>query len=124
MMSQDPVLGYQAIKTTLPDPRDTEYRAFAKCTADLSACLDASATFSQIATAIGKNRDLWRLLAADVLHEKNKLPADLRARLIYLQEFTQHHSSKVLKGEADLTALVEINTAVMRGLRANLETAV
>ena len=45
------------------------------------------------------------------------LPALLRARLFWLYEFTASHSRAVLEGKAEATVLVEINTAVMRGLR-------
>ncbi len=45
------------------------------------------------------------------------LPAALRARLFYLYEFTARHSRAVLDGKASVEVLVDINTAVMRGLR-------
>ena len=42
--------------------------------------------------------------------------ADLRARIRALGAFTQAHTSKVLRDGAPLGPLIEINTAVMRGL--------
>ena len=45
------------------------------------------------------------------------LPPALRAQLFYLYEFTDQHSRKVLAGNASIEVLVDINTAVMRGLR-------
>ena len=75
------------------------------------------AGFNGLATAIHDNRRLWTLLAGDVADEGNTLPQGLRAQIFYLAEFTLHHSPKVLDGSASADVLVEINTAVMRGLR-------
>lgn len=47
----------------------------------------------------------------------NGLPQDLRARLFYLYQFTEHHSGKVLADQGSVDVLIDINTAVMRGLR-------
>jgi flagellar protein FlaF len=68
--------------------------------------------------ALDDNLRLWTTLAVDVADEGNGLPRELRARLFYLAEFTRAHTRKVLKGEAAAGVLVEINTAVMRGLAA------
>jgi hypothetical protein len=46
----------------------------------------------------------------------NELPDTLRAGLFNLAGFTQRHSAAVLAGTANAEVLVEINTAVMRGL--------
>ncbi|WP_331460000.1 flagellar biosynthesis regulator FlaF [Cochlodiniinecator piscidefendens] len=104
----------QAIRT----PRRTEFEAFAKITQKLKAAADAPASdFTKRAEAIYDNRQLWTLIASQVADDDNELPRQLRARLFYLAEFTNEHSRKVLKNEAGFDALIEINTAIMRGLR-------
>ena len=70
-----------------------------------------------LARAIHDNRSLWTALAADVAIETNPLPRPLRAQIFYLSEFTAQHSRKVLAGDASVDVLIDINTAVMRGLR-------
>ncbi len=75
-----------------------------------------NANFRALAEALHENRTLWTHLAAEVADDDNELSQDLRARLFYLAEFTAHHSRKVLRGEADVAPLIEVNTAVMRGL--------
>ena len=55
----------------------------------------------------------------DVAEPTNLLPQPLRAQIFYLAEFTMHHSAKVLKGDASVAPLIDINTAVMRGLRGD-----
>lgn len=98
-------------------PRSTEYEAFARVTSRLrSAAARERPHFAELAGAIHDNRRLWTILAADVADRANPLPGELRARILYLAEFTRLHSGKVLSGEATAAPLVEINTAVMRGL--------
>ncbi len=98
--------------------RGSEYDAFARITRKLIAAAQATTNrMGLLATAIHENRRLWAILAGDVAEAGNGLPADLRARIFYLYEFTQQHGSKVLRGEANPVILVEINRAVMQGLR-------
>ncbi len=115
---------YAANKTPIRTSRGTEYDAFAHVTHRLkSAEARGPAGFADVAQALHANRRLWTMLAADVAEDGNGLPRDLRARIFYLAEFTVQHSRKVLRGEDSAEALVEINTAIMRGLRARGEVA-
>jgi flagellar protein FlaF len=105
--------GTQPIKT----PRGTEYEAFARITSRLrNASGKTPAQFRDLASALHDNRRLWTILAADAAGKENKLPADLRARVVYLAEFTRLHTGKVLRDGASTAPLVEINSAIMRGL--------
>lgn len=104
-------------------PKHAEYDAFARVTRRLQQALQSSANdISTTAHAIYENRRLWTTLAADIAGTGNQLPTDLRARLFYLAEFTNAHSTKILRGEATTEPLIEINTAIMRGLKQQ-ETA-
>ena len=73
-------------------------------------------TFPEQVRAVHDNRRFWTLLAADVSTNDNSLPSELRAQIFYLAEYSIDHSDRFLKGDADLTALVDINTAIIRGL--------
>jgi len=95
--------------------RGAEYEAFARVTHRLKTA--AATDVAALASAIHDNRRLWTLLASDVIGDNNGLPEILRARIVYLAEFTRQHSSKVLMRKASASALVEINTAIMGGLR-------
>lgn len=98
--------------------RGTEYEVFAQITRRLHGAIQKDPhDFSGLVHALHENRQLWTVLATDVTDANNKLSAELRAQIFYLAEFTQHHSSLVLSGDATAEVLVEINTAVMRGLR-------
>lgn len=101
-------------------PKSVEYDALAKVTQQLKLGLrDKDQQFSVLAQAIFDNLRLWGVFAADLASPQNGLPPQLRGQLGYLFEFTHHHSQKVLAREASPEVLIEINTAVMRGLRGN-----
>lgn len=98
--------------------QDTEYDALARVSHKLYAAIKAGKKgFPDLVAALHDNRKLWTILATDVADTSNALPQSLRAQLFYLAEFTQVHTSKVLRKEADAGVLVEINSAVMKGLR-------
>ena len=98
--------------------RGTEYELFARVTHRLKLAAGmAKANFPAFVTALYDNRKLWTALAVDVALPGNELPDMLRARIFYLNQFTQQHSAKLLKGEGSVDVLIDINTAIMRGLR-------
>lgn len=99
-------------------PRNIEYVAFSKISHRLrAAAIDRHTDFTSFAAAISDNRRLWTTLAVDVAQSENALPQELRARLFWLAEFTESESKKLLRGKGDAAILIEINAAVMQGLR-------
>lgn len=109
-------LGYAPAISSLRSARAAELQIMTQSTARLRAAATKDGDFPQLAQAIHENRQLWTRLAADVADNDNGLPQDLRAQIYYLAEFTQLHSRRVLRGQASVAVLIEINTAVMRGL--------
>jgi flagellar protein FlaF len=104
--------------------RASEYAVFARATSRLKAVDEADrSAFPALAQAIADNQHLWGTLAEDLLGDGNRLPVELRANLISLAEFVRRHSMAVLGGRASVAALVDINTAIMKGLRGNVEEA-
>ncbi|MEL6169667.1 MAG: flagellar biosynthesis regulator FlaF [Pseudomonadota bacterium] len=109
---------YAGARGPVTTSRGIEYKAFAKITRELRDAETVGAPgFARLASAVHANRRLWTLLAADVSDRQNGLPEALRARIFFLNEFTQHESRKVLRREATCAALIDINAAVMQGLR-------
>ena len=99
-------------------PRNLEYDAVARITRKLrDAGRKGRPGFADLAEALHMNRQLWTLFATNVADSDNALPESRRAQVFYLAEFTHAHSGKVLAGEANIRPLLEINTAVLRGLR-------
>ena len=87
----------------LRTPRSVEAELISQVTANLKK------------SALNPRKNFPALVAA--LHDnRSSLPAPLRAQIFYLAEFTEQHSTKVLNGKADSDVLVEINTAILRGL--------
>ena len=106
---------YAPGQSQLRSARSAELQVFGDVTARLNAAAHAD-SFPAKVSALHDNRRLWSRLAADIADDGNGLPQELRARIFYLAEFTEFHSRRVLQGEADLQPLIEINTAMMRGL--------
>jgi flagellar protein FlaF len=104
--------------TTAPtrSNRSIEYEVIARVTHRLKDAVEKG-QFVKLVEALHENRKLWRALAIDVVDQNNGLPADLRARIFYLAEFTDHHTSEVLAKRAAPIPLLEINTAILRGLK-------
>ena len=103
--------------------RSIEYDLFARVTKRMTAAWAARAQdFAGLVRALHDNTTMWRTLASDVAEPDNGLPKALRARLFYLYEFTAQHSPKILDDQASVEVLVDINTAVMRGLRGEGKT--
>ncbi|WP_170774863.1 flagellar biosynthesis regulator FlaF [Ruegeria lacuscaerulensis] len=108
------------VQTAAPTrtPRDTEYEAISKITHRLkAAAARQKSDFGTFVQALHENRRLWNVLASGVADSDNALPNDLRARIFYLAEFTEQHSGQVLGNKATVEPLLEINMAVLRGLR-------
>ena len=105
----------RALKT----PRDIEYEVLARITGRIQTHLPhrPGKIGAALTEALNDNRRLWAAFATDLAQSENGLPAELRARLFYLAEFTLKHTADVLSGAASADVLAEINTAVMRGLR-------
>ncbi|MGF1554261.1 MAG: flagellar biosynthesis regulator FlaF [Paracoccaceae bacterium] len=108
---------YGAACRALDTPRSIEYRVFSQITGRLAAASAADAPRLDLADALAENAKLWGALLGDVADPRNALPEALRGSLASLALFVERHSQKVLAEDADPSALVEINTAVMRGLR-------
>lgn len=97
-------------------PRDNEYSAFSRVTAMLRRAAEAGSRADEI-EAVGKNNELWTILAADLSNASNGLPEDLRARLLSLALFSLRHGHAVLARKLSTQPLVEVNLAIMQGLR-------
>lgn len=101
-------------------PRNVEYQVFSQITGQLNRATRPGRPFSELALALHENLRLWTVIVADVTGAENGLPVSLRSQLAGLSKFTRSHTQKVLRNEADAGVLIEINTAVMRGLRGQL----
>lgn len=105
-------------------PRDAEYTAFARVTRRLREAHDTgTGNFPALCEAVLDNQKLWGMLADDLIDDRNQLPPTLRAQLVSLAEFVRRHGMAVVGRRATADALIDINTAIMKGLRGESEVA-
>ena len=109
--------GYDQATRAAGNPRDIEYQLFARITGRLNRATDPGRPYVELAGALNDNLRLWREIALDVAQPENGLPDQLRAQLFFLFEFTTHHTQKILRNEADVAPLIDVNMSIMRGLR-------
>lgn len=104
--------------TTAPtrSNRSIEYEVIARITHRLKRAVEKG-DFVRLVETLHENRKLWRAFAIDVADEQNSLPPDLRSRIFYLAEFTNQHTREVMGKRASAIPLLEINTAILRGLK-------
>lgn len=111
---------YGDVTRAIGTPRNLEYQVFSQVTGQLNRASRSGRPFAELAQALQENLRLWTVIAIDVTDSGNGLPLALRAQLGDLAKFTNTHTQKVLHNEAEVGVLIEINTAVMRGLRGQL----
>lgn len=110
---------YSAASAPTRTARGTEYEAVARITTRIQSAYDKGPSgFAALAQALHDNRKLWGIFAVDVADAGNPLPSELKAQVLYLAEFTHNHTSKVLARQASIDPLLEVNTAILRGLRS------
>ena len=110
--------GYGRNAIHMKSPRDAEYEAIARISHRLrAAAQNRSKDYASYVGALHENNRLWTTLATELAQPENELPKDLRARLFWLAEFTAKETRKLLRNEGDVGILIEINSAVLQGLR-------
>ncbi len=114
---------YNPVRSAVTTERGAEHAAFERVTAQLARANRPDASMADRASALHDNRRLWTLMAANVADTDNALPQGLRAQIFYLAEFTLLHSRKALSDGDSIAPLIDINTAVMRGLRGEAQAA-
>lgn len=108
--------GYGAPVQVTRTPRETEYEVVARVTRELQRAAAQSSDFSDLVTALDRNKKMWWIFERDLMSEGNGLPVELRAGLVSLARFVEKHTAKVLAREASSDILIEVNQSIMRGL--------
>jgi len=116
--------GYKTTQRELTSDKDIEYKVLASVTAALSRIdMDEIGAQTKLAEALIDNVKLWNIFFLDLVNPNNTLPLPLKTNLISLAEFTQAHTLKVFKGEADHKVLIDINQSIASGLRQAMSIA-
>lgn len=96
--------------------RDVEYDVISRVTRLLRQS-DPSGRDHQAIMAVHRNNELWTLLATDLADPGNALPAETKAGLLSLAAFSLRQGHAVLAGQGTTQVLIDINMAIMKGLR-------
>jgi flagellar protein FlaF len=97
-------------------PRETEARLLRELSRSLESA-EAERDFSRLAQAVTRNRSLWTKFATDLVHEGNRLPGELKARLLSIAGAVDRSCSEALAGDRDAIAtLVTINRNIAAAL--------
>jgi flagellar protein FlaF len=109
---------YTSLSEHTRNAKDLEYEVILGVTRDLTKQgANQAVDFPRFAKTLNKNERLWIEIGTQVADPNNQLDTNLRARLFYMAEFVTHQTSKVLSGETGVESLVEMNVAVLRGLK-------
>ncbi|MEM1138460.1 MAG: flagellar biosynthesis regulator FlaF [Pseudomonadota bacterium] len=108
---------YQATQKTVESPREAEYRIFGQVTSALVRAEENTDDLKARIDAVGDNRKLWSALAMDCATEGNGLPDVLRAQIISLSIWVGKYSTEVMTAKASMEPLIDVNRAVMEGLK-------
>ena len=113
-MQQAVQSAYFKAQNVAETPRQTEYRLFAQVT---KALIDADGdNLRVLAEAVNWNRRMWSTLQADCISDENRLPDEIRAGIISLAIWVDKHSRKVMRKQAGVQALIDVNRSIMDGL--------
>jgi flagellar protein FlaF len=115
---------YQQAAQRSETPRDAEYRLFAQVT---RALMDVKSRPREDVAAwidvLHWNRRVWATLADDCSNPANALSDATRAHIISLSLFVHRHTSHVMRREADVETLIDINRMMMQGLAGHADAA-
>lgn len=108
---------YRQTLLAIEAPRATEYRLFGQVTGALIDAQTKGISGGTLAETLDWNRRMWRTLAADCMDERNRLPQEVRAKIISLSLWVSRYSKQVTRKGAPVTPLIEINRTIMQGLQ-------
>jgi flagellar biosynthesis activator protein FlaF len=108
---------YRRVQKAAESPRDAEYRLFAQVTAALLQADEQEQRGPALIDTLDWNRRVWSAVSADCSLPGNGLPATLRGQIVSLGLWVSRYSSDVASGAASLDALINVNRAIMDGLK-------
>lgn len=110
--------GYAKLGAHTRGGKDLEYDVILKVTRDLKQFGDPSTcSYPTYVKALNNNERLWNEVAAQVADDNNALPVEVRAGLFNMAQFVSRTTTALLNNKGDAQSLIEINVAVLRGLK-------
>lgn len=108
---------YGNVGRSVGSDRDIEIQVFQTSIVRLRtiAGLDFKLT-AEAAKILADNLKLWDMLTVDLAHPDNPMDKNLAAQLIGLSKFVRVHTMALYRGEGSADVLIDINTAILKGL--------
>jgi flagellar protein FlaF len=108
---------YGVSSDAIGSDKDIEVQVFQRAIAKLSTLRGPGFSLTgEAAEILSENLRLWDMLAVDLLNKDNPLDDKLRAELLSLGRFVRTHTHGILAGNGSVDVLVDINTAILKGL--------
>lgn len=109
---------YNQVGPEVRSDRSVEYEAISRISRNLRCAeLQKNQDYARFTSALSENLRLWSTLAAAVSDKDNALPSELRASLFWLADYVRHETQRILRGSGEVDVLLDVNLAVMQGLR-------
>lgn len=109
--------GYEKSMPATKSKRSLEYDTIAAITSRLKKAGEQPDNYTAYVEALDSNRRMWGVIATSMLDPQNTYPNSLKSKLYYLFEFTSSYSQNALNEKSSLDVLIDINKAVLRGLK-------
>lgn len=110
------VAAYRRTIRTTESPREVERKVFINVTGALERHAEDGPLSAGLRQALESNQKLWLTLRGDLLSPENSLSTELKKGLVQLSYFVDGHTIKVIKGEASVKPLIDINRSIISGL--------
>ena len=108
---------YGNVGRSVGSDRDIEIQVFQASIAKLRSISGLDFKFTPDAAKIlSDNLKLWDMLTVDLAQPDNQIDKNLAAQLIGLSKFVRVHTMALYRGEGSVDVLVDINTAILKGL--------
>ncbi|PVX30444.1 flagellar biosynthesis regulator FlaF [Sphingomonas pokkalii] len=107
---------YQAARSRAETPRAAELRLMREITGEMMAAHEAGLKGALLMPALYRNREMWSVFITDCGTRGNKLPDELRAKIISLGLWVDRFTSDVVAGREPILALIDVNRSIMEGL--------
>lgn len=118
-MSLNAYNAYKRVQNTVDSPRSIEYRLLGQVTAALLDAQNHPKDAPKRVDAVLWNKSIWSAFRVDLVGADNKLPKDLKARLISLSIWVDRETFDILDNKSDLQAIIDVNKLIMEGLKPN-----
>ena len=113
---------YKNSQRELASEISIELKVFSQITSRMRAAdISVPGGMSKLAEVLTDNMKLWNILFTDLSLSSNEMPDDLKAQIMSLAKFAQAQTLEILAGRAKHDVLVDINQAMMNGMRARLK---